>query len=42
MSFYRKTLSNMMEFWTKLDKDGLFNWVLKLWNNYLANSLSQN
>ena len=28
MSFYRKTLSNMMEFWTKLDKDGLFNWVL--------------
>ena len=25
MSFYRKTLSNMVEFWTKLDKDGLFN-----------------
>ena len=25
MSFYRKTLSNMVEFWTKLDKDRLFN-----------------
>ena len=24
MSFYRKTLSNMMEFWTKLDKVSLF------------------
>jgi len=25
MSFYRKTLSNMTEFWTKLDKVSLFN-----------------
>ena len=25
MSFYRKTLSNMLEFWTKLDRDALFN-----------------
>ncbi len=25
MSFYRKTLSNMMEFWTKLDRERLFN-----------------
>ena len=25
MSFYRKTLSNMLEFWTKLDKESLFN-----------------
>ena len=24
MSFYRKTLSNMVEFWTKLDRNGLF------------------
>jgi hypothetical protein len=24
MSFYRKTLSNMLEFWTKLDKEELF------------------
>ena len=23
MSFYRKTLSNMLEFWTKLDKESL-------------------
>ena len=25
MSFYRKTLSNMLEFWTKLDRESLFN-----------------
>jgi len=25
MSFYRKTLSNMLEFWAKLDRKGLFN-----------------
>lgn len=25
LSFYRKTLSNMVEFWTKLDREGLFN-----------------
>ena len=24
MSFFRKTLSNMVEFWTKLDVDSLF------------------
>jgi hypothetical protein len=24
-SFWRKTLSNMVEFWTKLDREGLFN-----------------
>lgn len=24
MSFYRKTLSNMLEFWTKLDRESLF------------------
>jgi len=24
MSFYRKTLSNMLEFWTNLDKGGVF------------------
>ena len=24
MSFYRKTLSNMLEFWTKLDREELF------------------
>ena len=24
MSFYRKTLSNMLEFWTKLDKVRVF------------------
>ena len=24
MSFYRKTLSNMVEFWTKLDRKALF------------------
>ena len=24
MSFYRKTLSNMLEFWTKLDHKSLF------------------
>lgn len=25
MSFFRKTLSNMLEFWTKLDRVKLFN-----------------
>ena len=25
MSFYRKTLSNMLEFWAKLDRERLFN-----------------
>ena len=32
MSFFRKTLSNMVEFWTKLDRNGLFEaeeWVGK-------------
>jgi hypothetical protein len=24
MSFYRKTLSNMLEFWTKIDRESLF------------------
>jgi len=24
MSFFRKSLSNMVEFWTKLDRQGLF------------------
>jgi hypothetical protein len=24
MSFFRKTLSNMLEFWTKLDRESLF------------------
>ena len=24
MSFFRKTLSNMVKFWTKLDKNALF------------------
>lgn len=24
MSFFRKTLSNMLEFWTTLDKESLF------------------